>query len=508
MFDWLKKRPPVAPEPRQSVWTTDFEPAYDPLAWSETLKKSFQKLPSDFKMVNASGEVVAAMDAGNAGGSLGNPLALQQPVLAIDTIPYAQLNWYAERGFIGYQTAALIAQHWLVDKAITMPARDAMRHGYELATTDNEGIDPKILDYIKKRDKFFKIKDNCMRLVRFNRMFGIRIALPIIETKDPEFYVNPFNIDGVRPNSYRGISQIDPYWITPELSFQSGADPSAIEFYEPTWWRINGKRIHRSHLIIIKNGEVGDVLKPSYLYGGIPVPQKIAERVYAAERTANEAPQLALTKRTTIMKMDMSKAVANQTKFQQIMEFFALARDNFGVKAIDTDDEAEQFDTSLSEFSETIMTQYEIVAAASEVPMTKLMGTSPKGGLGSNGDYESESYHEFLESIQEHECAPLIERHHQLLMRSEIKPKFGKDFELQVVFNPVDTPTAKEQADINLVKAQTGNALVTSGAIDGIDERTRIIADAKSGYNGLADRVPEMPGDNDDDDTSLGGDDD
>ena len=53
-------------------------------------------------------------------------------------------------------------------------------------------------------------------------------------------------------------------------------------------------------------------MKPAYLYGGLPVPQLISERVYAAERTANEAPMLAMTKRLTVLKCDITQAVANQ----------------------------------------------------------------------------------------------------------------------------------------------------------------------------------------------------
>ena len=304
----------------------------------------------------------------------GQSSALKPLIEPFSNLPFTQLAWYAAQGFVGYQICAIIAQHWLVEKACTMPARDAARNGYDLTFNDGDDVDPKLIDKIKKADKKYRVKQNCVELVRFNRIFGIRIALPIIETNDESFYQNPFNIDGVKKGSYKGISQIDPYWITPELDFQSGANPAAIHFYEPTWWRINGRRIHRSHLIVLRNGQVADILKPSYLYGGVSIPQKIAERVYAAERTANEAPMLAMTKRTTFMKMDVTQAIANQQAFDAKMQWFANTRDNYGVKVGGLDDEMEQFDTALSEFDNTIMTQYQIVSAIAEVPFTKLIG--------------------------------------------------------------------------------------------------------------------------------------
>lgn len=508
MFKFFSKKndTPKPEKKKSSIFSTDIELIPTGLNWDTYLRHSFQKTPADMVAHDSQGNAIA-LDAAKIGQnpsiagfamdapSYGNPLSMKPLVNPIESIPFPQLAWYANQGFIGYQICAMIAQHWLIDKACTMPARDAMRHGYEIATEDNQDIDPKVLAYIKKRDKQFGIKNNCVELVRFNRIFGIRIAMFLIESNDPLFYEKPFNPDGIKPNSYKGISQIDPYWITPELDFEASANPASMHFYEPTWWRVNGRRIHRTHLVVLRNGQVADILKPSYIYGGVSVPQKISERVYAAERTANEAPQLALTKRTTVMKMDVAQALANQQHFQEVMQFFATTRDNFGVKTIGQDDEAEQFDTSLADFSDTIMTQYEIVAAASDVPVCKLLGSSPKGGLGANGDYEADSYHEFLESIQANHMQPLIERHHLCLMRSEILPKFSVDFEPVIVWNAVDSPSAKERAEINLIKAQTSASLIASGAIDGIDERQRLIADKDSGYNGIADRVPEMPND-------------
>lgn len=516
MFPWLKRKEPEPPKKRNSsLFSTEItEDQLRQFDWTDVLAQSFQRGPAD-QAVDRHGKpasVAAAFpgvhDAGIGQYAMdspteGNPLSMKPLLEPIQNIPYAQLCWYAAQGFVGYQICAMLGQHWLIDKACTIPGRDAMRHGFELASEDSEEIDDKVLSFIKKRDKHFGIKQNCVEFVRFNRMFGIRIAMPVIDGVDNAFYELPFDVSKVKPGSYKGISQIDPYWITPELDFSSSANPASIHFYEPTWWRINGRRVHRTHLIIIRNGQVADILKPSYIYGGIPVPQKISERVYAAERTANEAPQLALTKRTTIMKMDITQAIANFTKFKAVMEFFARNRDNYGVKTVGLDDEVEQFDVGLADFDATIMTQYQIVAAASDIPVAKLMADSPKGGMGSEGEYDNSSYHEFLETLQTNDMEPLIERHHLLLMVSEVIPKFGskvpKDWMPVVSWNSTDTLSAKEQAEVNEIKSRTGNNLTNSGAIDGVDERQRLAQDKDSGYNGLADRVPEMPGDEDDD---------
>jgi phage-related protein (TIGR01555 family) len=408
-------------------------------------------------------------------------------------VPTAQLLWYSSQTFIGYQMCAMLAQQWLISKACLMPAKDATRNGYEITVNDGTNVSPEVLDAMREANVRFNLNKNLIEFVQMGRVFGIRIAMFIIDVPDKhDFYKNPFNPDAITPGSYKGISQIDPYWITPQLDSQASGDPSAINFYEPTWWMINGNPVHRTHLIIFRTEEVSDILKPTYIFGGIPVPQKIAERVFAAERTANEAPQLALTKRMDVIKTDLAAATANQPQLAQRLNQQVELLNNYGVKLLDLDDEMMRFDTSLADLDALIMTQYQLVAAAANVPAVKLLGTSPKG-FNASGEFEEANYHEELESIQTHDLTPLIQRHHLLLIRSEISPRFNiEPFETTIRWNELDAMTAKEQAELNRFKAETGAMLVNVGAIDGEDERQRIIADPHSGYTGLTDDTLEV----------------
>lgn len=499
MFGLFKKKESTAAltqKPRGFFSThEDFDFKNDGYNIAAILQRTFQKTVADLKPVDRNGKPVKAADGSIAtmDEAYCDLTLAKMENTQYGALPIAQLGWYASQGFIGYQMCAMLSQQWLIAKACAMPARDAVRHGWELTINDGSKVTPETFDKIRDLDKQYKIKTNCVEFVRKGRVFGIRLALFNVESPDPFYYEKPFNIDGVRPGSYRGISQIDPYWIGPELNGEAAANPASMHFYEPTWWRVNGRRIHRTHLIIMRNdGDLPDILKPTYFYGGVPVPQKIAERVYAAERTANEAPMLAITKRLTVLNVDVTQAFANKQAFSDKMEYFASLQNNFGVKVVGESEEINQFDTSLNDLDAVIMTQYQLVSAASEVPATKLMGTSPKG-FGASGEYEESSYHEMLESIQEHDLTPLVERHYQLLVKSELQGSIKG--QLVVTWKPTDTPTAKEQAEINLAKAQGDMQLVTAGAVDGTDVRQRIINDPDSGYNGIAEVVPGGPGD-------------
>lgn len=491
MFHWLRRlfaKPPAPTANAVTVLDPDARPGFfstDVGTWNDTtaverltnaLRRSFSVTAKDFRRVGADG--VAMDSAEDAISSAKGAWAV-----ARGTVPDGVLEWYASQGFIGFQLCAIMAQHWLVAKACYVPARDAMRKGYKVTRNDGKPLSPEVADQIRLADRRLGIKRQTVEFVKMGRVFGIRIAMFNVESTDPKYYEYPFNPDGVTPGSYKGITQIDPYWCAPELSGRAASDPTAPDFYEPTWWVINGKRIHKSHLVIMRGDEVSDVLKPSYQYAGVSVPQRLYERVYAADRTANEAPQLAMTKRAVIFYTDTKAALADQPAFETALAVWRRFLDNFGVKVADKEaDKIEQQDTSLADLDAVIMTQYQLVAAAANMPATKLLQTTIKG-FNATGEYEESNYHEELENIQTSDMEPLLNRHHLLLIRSEISP--GDPFETTVQWEPLDSPTAAEAATTNKTKAETALILTQVGAIDGMDERERLTSDVSSGYTGL-----------------------
>lgn len=470
MFNWRKEETKPKAEKKPAYWDVNMENGDASAMYANTIAEIHQA----HKALEASASG-AAMDS-SAVSSAAKVLAM--PPTSIST----QLaNWYASQSFIGYQLCAILSQHWLIAKACAMPARDATRNGYDVVTTDGSEISNETVKVLQKYDKQYRVRWNAEQLVSMGRIFGLRIALFDVESTDPEYYEKPFNPDGVAKGSYKGISQIDPYWCVPELVGSELNNPASRHFYEPTYWNINGKKYHRSHLIIFRNDEVPDLLKPVYLYGGKPVPQLIMERVYGAERSAGEAPLLVQSKRTNVWLTNLEKFIAKGDEGIRRLTDWIRFRDNHGIKLGSKDDDAfQQFDTSLTDLDEVIMTQYQLVAAASGVPATKLLGTTPKG-FNSTGEYEDTSYHETLESIQAHDLTELVERHHLLTMLS-----FGDEVvNTTVHWKPTDSPTAAQLAERNKLKADTYMSLVQAGAIDSQDVRGVISKDPDFGFGDM-----------------------
>lgn len=490
MFGWFKKKQLVAPNANETLARGSIFSTHQ----NDSLKRTVVAQASEALANNVMAYLRAwapkppapigtgdDCDDSQGWNGIKSAYAMSQP-----NIPDAIFQWFGTQTYIGPQACAIVAQHWLVKKICLVPARDAIRNGFEIINEVGEdALDDDVIAEYAKYDKKFGLMRHLLNYAYNGRKFGIRVAVPIIDSPDPDFYEKPFNPDSIRPGSFKGWFMRDPYWMSPILSAEAAGNTTAPDFYEPTWWLINGKRYHRSHLCIFRTEQPDDILKPAYLYGGIPVPQAIMERVYAAERTANEAPLLAMTKRMYTLKIaDVESLMLNKDKFDNAMAFQQQGRDNYGVQIVGSDDEMSQLDTALTDLSDVIDNQFALACAAGDAPVNKIMGTAA-GGLSNEGAYDESNYHESLESMQTHELTPFVRRHHLLVKLSYIVPKFGKlgQANTDVAWNPLDAPTAKEIAEINELNARADLALSQTGAVSDADVNERLRNDKNSGYS-------------------------
>lgn len=465
---------------------------YDPYA-GEMLSLGLDEKRTEYIQRNII-QVKAPIPAMKAGVAMDSACANMNYSGSFSYVNRQILSYFiASSSFIGYYAMAVIAQNKIVQMGCSSAVKDAMRNGYKLVQEDGEELERKEQRQIAKLDKRYKLSQNIIEAETFNNVFGIRHVL--FKHTDPNFdYSEPFNADAFKGGKYAGMSQIDPMLVTPELDDTDITDPTSINYYEPTYWLINNKRYHRSHFIILKGDPVADYLKPTYRYGGISKVQQVYERVYAGERTANEIPQLVMTKRMNVRKTDLAKAQANKAKFIEKLNAASEFRDNYGTQVIGLDEESSQLETSLADLDTSMWANYHLVAAIFQRPVSKLFGTG-HGGLGT-GDTDDDYDIAMLETLQSGYIEELAGYHYERLMMSE----FGKEMELDIIWNPLKVMSEKEQAEINFIKSQTAVNLYSTGAVGDVDIRTQLSADKMSGYSGVEVIIDER---DDDEDTDI-----
>lgn len=311
----------------------------------------------------------------------------------------------------------------------------------------------KYLEEWKKRADDMGMNAILTKLARNARVYGIGIAVPIIEGAD---YSKPFNIKNITHGSYKGFQVIEPTWIYPETGLNDLVNPLSPYFYEPEYWQLIADhmsiehRVHRSWMIICRNKEVPNRLKPMYYFGGIPLPQEIYEAVLCADKVMNEAPKLAMTKRTYVIKGETEGFITDPEGTVERLSSMARIQDNFGRLYVDRNVDVTQLDTTLSEFDQLISKQNQRVAAIAQMPETKLFKTQ-LAGMNSAGRYEWDDYAQRLMSIQSGWYTPLLDFHFMLDSLSQT----GNRIQVKVVWNPIDVPTMSERQDAESRRVQT-----------------------------------------------------
>ncbi len=105
MFGWWKKpQAEAAPERHApSVFSTHLD--LRGVSVDALQSRAFQRDA-------ASDTISTGLDANQGVNSV------KAPIYGMETIPLNQLAFYSSYGFIGFQACAVIAQHWLISKAL------------------------------------------------------------------------------------------------------------------------------------------------------------------------------------------------------------------------------------------------------------------------------------------------------------------------------------------------------------------------------------------------------
>lgn len=388
--------------------------------------------------------------------------------------------------WIGWLTCATLAQHPLISRACSIPGEDAVAVGYNIAfSNDDAKEDEQEAKRVIKLSKRMGINQSLRKFDANKRIFGIGICIPCFESDSEQgkLYIkkmleNPFNIDAVTKNDirYTGMKVVDPYWLSPQFNEESGFNPISKNFYNPEYWQIGSTntKIHRSWCITFVNTIVADVMKPTYYYGGIPLPQMLMRRVYSADKVADEAQMLAMSKRLLVVDANIQKLIAKPKEAAKVMDAIKYARDNWGVYFKNPNSAVQQVDTYITEFNQLIMTQYQLVASIAQIPAPKLLKVMPTG-FSDVSELVWKDYAQHIGSIQEDEYEPILDMHYMILFAKEGK----KNIDFEISFNPVDIPTLMEKAKISELETKSAKLLIENGVL--APEEVRCILRSKKG---------------------------
>lgn len=389
--------------------------------------------------------------------------------------------------FVGYGTLLALSQNPLIMQGVEIISDECIKKGWCIERTTNEDIKSNIEVQALENDfEKFEVKKILKTAGLYCCNFGGAQIHPIIEDANIEL---PLILKDklYTPGRLQGFTVIEPI-LTTAVSYNT-TNPLAKDYYLPTFWNVQGIRVHHSRLFQMNNTEVSTILKPFYNFFGISTIQQVLDAL-AHFTQVNEAVARLVTKFSLIVfKTDMKEIYGfgnfkneGTPNVDARLRYFAEKRDNDWVAMIDNDmEDIISVNTPLSGVDKIQEQEKTILASAFRIPDVKYWGISP-GGLNATGDSDFKNYYDTIESRQEKIYKPVLMQMLKLIQLD----RYGEiDPTISIKFNPLSEEDEQKVALIQKTKMETYAGYLDRGVVTGAEVRKELIDDTKAGFNDL-----------------------
>jgi phage-related protein (TIGR01555 family) len=374
------------------------------------------------------------------------------------------------------QAESAYRTNWLARKIVDIPAKDMTREGRAWQT------DKANIEKLEAEEKRLQLWPKLLRCLILSRLFGGAALIPSTGDMDLD---QPLAPDSVKAGGLRFVHVVNRWQLNigPEIT-----DPLSEWYGRPEWFEITGKngtsreKLHPSRVFDFVGQRVPEGTQftaGDSWYWGDSILQAIDETIKDATAAANGFAALTDEASLDIIKIpDLMTSVGTQEYEDRLMQRIALSKlgqSMHRAKLLDKEEEWEQRTMLWAGIPEIMMSFMELVAGAADIPVTRLLGQSPKG-LQSTGKGEQQDYHDKVKADQDEILRPTLERFDELLIRSALGTRPS---DIYFEFNSLEQPDETADAEIEKKVADTIKIYADTGLINedvlGKMARNRII---------------------------------
>ena len=363
-------------------------------------------------------------------------------------------------GFLADAEKEIIyADDGLGARIVDLLPEDMMKQGWHYVfENEKEGFD----NYSKIYNHVFKeIRANykIAQALKWARLYGG--ALILLGVYDGESLDQPLNLNKIKNfENLKIIPRNNVMYGTMEFQMNP-KEPhyGQVEYYPVTFYtgrQYQMQRVHYSRVIELKGIEIpsseASLIPMEFRYWGLSVFQRVQDRL--KELGSSFSSLANLLNELTIGKYkykDLAQIMSSDEGgelVQKRLQAMDLMKSVFHSVLLDTDESFERDTLSFGGVSDVMYQFMMMTSAATGYPMTKLFGISP-GGLNSTGEADMYQYYDMVKAKQETELLPIIERLVKIISEWQKIP------EPEIVFNPLEQMTEKEQAELEAKKADS-----------------------------------------------------
>jgi len=365
-------------------------------------------------------------------------------------------------GAINQEINNLYRTNWIAGKVVDIIPNDMTR---EWRTHTAE--DPKLLELLAAEEKKFQVPFLFNEAHKWGRLYGTAaIILAVDDGQEPD---QPLDMDRVRPGSLRHMKVVDRSMLYQDLSVALTLDPLDPNFGMPEHYRLQ-----HSHNTLIHNSRVlrfDGVKLPHYEmqhngYMGDSVLDRIYDVIIDFCTATTGASSMIYNMNVDVFTVEgLMNLLQNAEGEELIKKRFALIGLMKSFNNAVVIDSKEQYVTRTHTFSglpDLIEKFSKILAAATDIPATRLLGSAP-GGLNATGESDLRNYYDNVRARQVNEYGPKLDILDKLFARNL---GLANDIELTYEFNPLRSLSEEERATVEKTRADRDGIYLLNGAVD------------------------------------------
>lgn len=351
------------------------------------------------------------------------------------------------------QVEAAYRTNWLVKKIVDVPAKDMTREGRAWQAKKDD------IQKLEAEEKRLQLWPKLCRALILARLFGGGALILSTGDADAMAELKP---ESIKAGGLRFVHVMNRH----ELSLgEPIMDPESPWFRMPEYFQITtgsamggNIKLHPSRVIPFIGQappEGGRFTQSDSWFWGDPIMLSINEAVQDAMTATAGFAALIDEAKLDIVKipdlMTLSATAEGEARLLQRMALANTGKSTHRALYLDSEEEWAQRQVTWAGIPDVISQYLNIVAGAADIPVTRLLGQSPKG-LQSTGAGEQEDYHDKVEADQGELLAPALDRLDPFLIRSALG---GQPDDIYYEFNPLDEPDEKDDATIEKTVAET-----------------------------------------------------
>lgn len=349
------------------------------------------------------------------------------------------------------ELSSMYRSDWMARKIVDIPVNDCLRPWREWQA------DAAVIEAIEAQEKRFGVRAKLALALKWARLHGGSAILIFDGSDKPSTPLNR-----VRQGGLRRLVVLNRREITPQALV---TDPYSEVFRSAEFYTVNSgtgiRDVHHSRVIPIIGAERPDAdLNPDGW--GDSVLHVVYDAIHHAALTSAGIAELVHEAKIDIIKVKGLAAQASTPEgARKIAERFSLANMLKSINntlLLDDSETWERRQTSFAGLPDVLKGFLQIVAGASDIPATRLLGQAP-GGLNASGESDTRNYYDALDGYRTDVIGPALERIDSLLWQDIGGMPKDAFFE----WGPLWQMSEKDRADVADKKASTTQKYINMG---------------------------------------------